>query len=226
MPNQNRIVCPGKSDQSVTTLDGEALIPPDTWIFLKAGDAPLTRLVKQRTITWQVQFKRGKRTMNKGIWADQQVIIAAQQELAAKRESPAYQKKRETELKRKAKKHQEYVDEFYKETAQFLNFHPKYSKQAELLAQQVTELATPIGSGTVARTKRIPLPKRVEAAVIAWLRHATTRYDTMSIARIKGERRRVRRELAKQSLQLLENYRSGGEIHSDCPLQKALAKVE
>lgn len=226
MPNQNRIVTQAKEDGHLLSDQGTRLFPPQDWMFLKAGDGPLTRLVKQRTITWQVQFKRGKRTINKGIWADQQVIVAAQKELAAKRESPAYQKKRESELKRKARKHQEYVDEFHKETVQFLNFHPRYRKEAELLAQQVTELATPIGSGTVARTLRIPLPKRVEAAVIAWLRHATTKYDTMAIARIKGERRRVRRELAKQSLQLLENYREGVEINRDCPLQKALTEVE
>lgn len=53
--------------------------------------------------------------------------------------------------------------------------------------------AVPVGSGTVARTQLIPLEQRAEAAVIAWMRHQTTAYDRMSIARIKGERREVRR---------------------------------
>ena len=37
-----------------------------------------------------------------------------------------------------------------------------------------------MGSGTVARTKRCPLSE-AEAAVIAWMRHQTTAYDSMVI---------------------------------------------
>jgi hypothetical protein len=51
----------------------------------------------------------------------------------------------------------------------------------------VTDHATPVGSGTVARTKRIPVEQRAEAAVIAWMRHQTTGYDGMVIPRIKGK---------------------------------------
>eukprot|EP01035_Chromulina_nebulosa_P056444 gene56444-77358_t len=56
--------------------------------------------------------------------------------------------------------------------------------------------ATPVGSGTVARTKRIPIEQRAEAATIAWMRHQTTGYDSMTIPREKGLRREVRRMLA------------------------------
>jgi len=45
------------------------------------------------------------------------------------------------------------------------------------LARAVADHATPVGSGTVARTKRIPVEERAEAAVIAWMRHQTTGYD-------------------------------------------------
>ena len=38
-----------------------------------------------------------------------------------------------------------------------------------------------------------PCQERAEAAVIAWMRHQTTAYETMKIARIKGGRRQVRR---------------------------------
>jgi hypothetical protein len=55
-----------------------------------------------------------------------------------------------------------------------------------VLAQAVTDHATPVGSGTVARTKRIPVEQRAEAAVIAWMRHQTTGYDGMVIPRVKG----------------------------------------
>jgi len=75
----------------------------------------------------------------------------------------------------------------------------------------------------VARTKRIAVEDRAEAAVIAWMRHQTTAYDLMTIARIKGQRREVRRMLAQRSKNLLVRYRSGEPVDSaQCPLQKAL----
>ena len=94
---------------------------------------------------------------------------------------------------------------------------------AEKLAKAVTQHATPVGSGTVARTERIPVEERAEAAVIAWMRHQTTAYDNMSIARIKGERREVRRMLAMRSKALLQSYREGNVADANCPLQRALA---
>ena len=63
---------------------------------------------------------------------------------------------------------------------------------------------------------------RAEAAVIAWMRHQTTDYDHMHIARIKGERRSVRRELAGDSREILEIYRKGLPVPENCPLAKAL----
>jgi hypothetical protein len=83
-----------------------------------------------------------------------------------------------------------------------------------------------VGSGTVARTKRIPVGERAEAAVIAWMRHQTTGYDTMIIPRGKGKRREVRRLLAKRSQDLLARYRKGDPIDPVCPLKKALDKKE
>ncbi len=105
----------------------------------------------------------------------------------------------------------------------FLAFSPRWSAFAAKLADAVTVHAVPVGSGTVARTERIPVERRAEAAVIAWMRHQTTAYDRMSIARIRGERREVRRRLAERSREVLSQYRSGGEVDlSQCPLAKAL----
>jgi hypothetical protein len=107
--------------------------------------------------------------------------------------------------------------------ATFLDFAPCYASLAEQLADAVTQHATPVGSGTVARTQRIPIEKRAESAVIAWLRHATTAYDNMKIPRIKGKRREVRRMLAEHSRRLLEKYRAGNETDLTCPLRQALS---
>jgi len=90
------------------------------------------------------------------------------------------------------------------------------------LARLVAAHATPVGSGTVARTKRIPIERRAEAAVIAWMRHQTTAYDSMKIARVKGQRREVRRMLAARSRSLLEAYRQGHAIPDSCPLTRVL----
>jgi hypothetical protein len=97
---------------------------------------------------------------------------------------------------------------------------------AKKLAKLVAEHATPVGSGTVARTKRIPIEHRAEAAVIAWMRHQTTGYDSMRIQRVKGERREVRRMLAQRSHQLLDSYRRGDAPTPSCPLKKALDKLD
>jgi hypothetical protein len=104
----------------------------------------------------------------------------------------------------------------------FLAFHPAYADLAERLARAVTDHATPVGSGTVARTKRIPVEQRAEAAVIAWMRHETTGYDGMAIPRVKGKRREIRRMLARRSQELLQRYRHGELVGEDCPLKWAL----
>ena len=54
----------------------------------------------------------------------------------------------------------------------------------------MTRHATPVGNGTLARAGHIPIHKRANSAVIAWMRHETTAYDQMKIPRIKGKRRK------------------------------------
>ncbi len=104
-----------------------------------------------------------------------------------------------------------------------LAFHPAYADLAGRLARAVTEHATPVGGSTVARTGRITVEQRAEAAVIAWLRHRTTGYDGMVIPRVKGKRREVRRMLARRSQGLLQRYRHGEPVGDDCPLERASA---
>jgi hypothetical protein len=76
----------------------------------------------------------------------------------------------------------------------------------------------------VARTKRIPVEQRAEAAVIAWMRHKTTGYDGMVIPRAKGKRREIRRMLAQRYHELLRKYRQGAEAGESCSLNKAMSK--
>ncbi len=59
----------------------------------------------------------------------------------------------------------------------FLAFDARHDALARQMARAIADHATPIGSGTVARTERIPVEQRAESAVIAWMRHQTTGYD-------------------------------------------------
>ena len=131
-------------------------------------------------------------------------------------------RRKEADARRRDQAQAEYVEDFHGAVLKFLAFHPNHAGLAERLARAVTGHATPVGSGTVARTKRIPVERRAEAAVIAWLRHQTTGYDDMVIPRVKGKRREVRRMLARRSQELLHRYRRGEPVPEGCPLQKAL----
>ncbi len=225
MPDLNRLVRPGRTVHSVLSESGLTLIPPEHWQLLPPGDAALTRRVKEMGSSWLVQVKKGRRLISKGIWAAADHIACARLEIEGKRATPEYARKRGTDLARRQRLHEAYVEEFYLETLRFLNFHARHQVLAEKLARLVTEHATPVGSGTVARTERIPLPERVRAAVIAWMRHQTTAYDSMKIARIRGRRRGVRRQLAERSSEILATYRSDRLFDENaCPLRAVLTE--
>ncbi len=226
MPHLNRIVKPGRSEIAVVTEAGEHLTPPEDWSLLPPGDGPLTRLVKAKGPSWLVQVKVGRRLISRGIWAKDEFIQSAKRELEEKRSAPGYTKRRARELARKEKKHQEYVLEFYTAVVKYLDFHPQYASLATELAEAVTRLTTPVGSGTVARTERISLEERAQSGVIAWMRHQTTGYDRMTIARVRGNRRQVRRELAAQAVELLQRYRAGADMLPSCRLQEALKALK
>lgn len=215
---------PGPTDRTVYSGDGAVLTAPQGWTLLPPGDAALTRRVKKAGEHWVVQEKRGRKTFTKGVWAPTETIERIRSELEAERSTDAYKKKRAADTKRRENAHVEYVGDFHNAVLTFLNFNDAYTELAERLAKAVTEHATPVGSGTVARTKRIPIEDRAEAAVIAWMRHQTTAYDSMKIQRVKGKRREVRRMLAKRSHELLNRYRQEKPVaaNDDCPLQQAL----
>ncbi len=218
------IFAPGPRPNTVRSADGKVLSPPDGWILLPPGDAALTRRVKAAGDFWVVQEKKGRKIFSKGVWAAAEVINKIRAELDTERATEGYAKRRASDVKRREKAQAEYVEDFNGAVKNFLAFHPKHEKLAERFAKAVTEHSTPVGSGTVARTKRIPVERRAEAAVIAWMRHQTTAYDSMKIPRVKGKRREIRRMLAEISKELLSRYRNGAAIGEECPLKKALLR--
>ena len=221
---ESRLVRPGPRAGTVTTAKGDVIDVPPGWALLAPGDAVLTRRVKAAAPTWTVQMQRGRRTFSQGIWAPAERIEEARRALKRERATPEYAQKLAAGRKRRERAQEDYVAEFELHVRRFLDFEARHSALERRLARAVAKLATPVGSGTVARTARIPVEERAEAAVIAWLRHQTTAYDHMHIERVKGRRREVRRELARQSRAVLNRYRRGEDVGSECVLVAALGE--
>ena len=218
----NNTFTPGPTPTTVRSADGTILPVPDGWVLLPPGDAALTRRVKAAGVHWVVQEKKGRKIFSKGVWAPAATIDKIRAELEAERSTEGYAKRKDADARRRNKAQAAYVEDFYGAVVAFLAFHPAHAEFAGRLARAVADHATPVGTGTVARTKRIPVEQRAEAAVIAWTRHQTTAYESMKIARIKGKRREVRRMLAQRSQELLGRYRRGEPVGDECPLKKVL----
>lgn len=197
---------------------------PQGWSLLPPGDPGLTGRVKKAGPHWTVQEKRGRKLFSRGVWAPADTIARIRNDLSKEREDPSYERKLASSRQRRAVEQVRYEQDFTGAVQDFLAFARPHLELAELLAKAISAHAVPVGSGTVARTQRIPIERRAEAATIAWLRHATTGYDNMSIPRVKGMRREVRRMLAERSRLLLERYRRGEAIEaSTCLLRRGLA---
>jgi hypothetical protein len=203
--------------------DGTQHAVPPGWACLPPGDAGLTRRVKSLGPSWAIIEKKGRKAFSKGLWAPSENIAAAKSALEAERSTPAYAKKRAAASARRDHEQAAYIVSFEVEVLQFLRFAPRFEALARDIARRVTVHATPVGSGTVARTERIPIERRAESAVIAWMRHQTTAYDRMAIPRVAGKRRELRRELATVSRAILDLHRRDvGHAVSACPLCTAV----
>lgn len=217
------VYAPGPSPRTVKAADGQILQVPADWELLPPGDPGLTRRAKAAGPYWQVQESRGRKVFSRGLWTAAQTIESLRRELEQERRTPAHAKRQAASTARRELAQTNYVSDFHQAVVEFLAFDPRFSELATAVARLVTEHATPVGSGTVARTQRLTIEQKAKAAVVAWMRHQTTEYDDMKIARVKGRRREARRELAQQSLGLLTGYRQGRAPHPDCPL---LASVQ
>lgn len=204
--------------------DGKVTRPPEGWVLVKPGDAALTRRLKTMGPSWTVQEKKGRKTFSKGLWVPGENVAKVKRALESERATPAYAKKRAADTARRAREHEAYVRSFERATLAWLGFSDAYADVAGRVAKAITAHATPVGSGTVARTRRLELDEKVERAVIAWMRHQTTVYDKLVIPRVKGMRHEVRRKLARESRRVLDMHR--GDRRCDpatCPLCLAVA---
>jgi hypothetical protein len=214
---------PGPTERTVVDTQGRVVGVPAGWLLVPPGDAALTRRIKAAGEHWLVAEKKGRKVFSRGIWAPALVVEQIQGDLITERSTESFAKKKLAGARRRQTAQAEYVEDFLGAVLTFLAFDHRHAAIAARLAQAVTAHATPVGSGTVARTQRIPLEQRAEAAVIAWMRHQTTSYDDMVIPREKGKRRQVRRMLAQRSQELLHRFRRGESVAANCPLMRALS---
>ena len=219
----SQTVHPAPGRGAVFDAQGRLLRVPDGWELLPPGDAVMTRRVKAEGPHWVVVVQRGGRCFSQGVWAPAATLARQRAERECEQQSVAYQDRQLAQRRRRDREQGLYVAEFREVVLQVLCFAPCHRETAERLADAVAAQATPVGSGTVARTQRLSLREKAELALFAWLRHQTSDYDRLQVARVKGERRAVRRQIAAQSRQLLERYRRGDAVAAaTCPLRHAL----
>ena len=226
MTSESLTLAPTADPRVFVAPDGRRLSPPADWDCLPPGDAGLTRRVKLAGPSWAVIEKRGRKAFSKGLWAPRANIETARAALGAERSTDAYAKKRQSDVARRVRAQHTYAIDFEQHVVRFLAFAPRWSELGRAIARLVAAHATPVGSGTVARTQRIEVHERAEAAVIAWMRHQTTGYDDMKIARVAGRRREVRRELAQLSRAVLDLHRRDlPHAPQTCPLCTAVTAI-
>ena len=223
--NETLTVEPTRFPRKVKLPTGQVAEVPAGWECLEPGDAGLTRRVKSLGATWTSIEMRGRKKFSRGVWAPAENIATATTQVEQERSTDGYAKRQASAARRRDGAQVEYTEDFRQAVLDFLAFATAFAEVAGRMADAVTAHATPVGSGTVARTKRIPLAERAEAAVVAWMRHQTTEYDDLRIARVRGERRRVRGELARRSRSLLDQHRGGGHSGGGCTLCQALRRA-
>src|SRR5262245_33863992 len=189
MNDSSMTYAPGPTPNTVRAPDGRVLTVPEGWVLLPPGDAALTRRVKAAGEAWAVAEKRGRKVFSRGVWAPAATVEHIRAELAVERSTEGFARRKEADARRREKAQAEYVGDFHGAVVAFLAFHPSHADLSVRLARAVTDHATPVGSGTVARTRRIAVEQRAEAAVITWMRHKTTGYDGMVIPRVRSKRR-------------------------------------
>lgn len=156
MTDSSMTYAPGPTPNTVRPPDGRVLTVPEGWVLHSPGDA-LTRRVKAAGEAWAVAEKKGRKVFSRGVWAPATTVERVRAELEAERSTEGFTKKKEADARRREKAQVEYVEDFYGAVVTFLAFHPDHAELAARLARAVTDHATPVGSGTVARTKRIPV---------------------------------------------------------------------
>ena len=149
------------------TVDGEILHIPKDWELLPPGDAALSRRIKKIGPAWTVKVLHRRRWVSQGIWAPKKNLIALRKEREKELRDPAYQKKLDAGRLRRKKEQAHYAADFERAVRDYLAFAPRHEHLERKMARAIAQHAVPVGSGTVARTKRLAIEQKAQAATIA-----------------------------------------------------------
>ena len=186
--------------------------------LLPPGDAGLTRRVKAAGDHWVVR-RRGPQDLLQGrvgLGCDHRADSPSSKPSDPPRASPGGRKPTPDAARRPRPSTSKTSSGRWWRSSPFMD----HADLAERLARAVTDHATPVGSGTVARTKRIPVEQRAEAAVIAWMRHQTTGYDGMAIPKGQGEAARGPADARPTVPGVVARYRRGEPLGEDSPAEE------
>lgn len=152
---------------------------PEGWNLLESGDALLTRRVKARGKYWEYYHELKTKPYDKkiGIFAPANVIEEERRKISGERRTKEYKQRLERSRKTREKKGAKYREEFTEACFRFLNFVREHEDLAWQIAWGATSVATEVGSSRVGRTSRLPLEKKAELAVRAFIRHNFTDYN-------------------------------------------------
>ena len=175
------MLAPDRRSARVRRADGAGCrTARDGWACLPPGDAALTRRVKPAGPSWAVIEKRGRKAFSKGLWAPRRTSRRCGPRSRPSARPSATRRSEAPTWRAASGPRPRTSSTFEQEVLAFLRFSPRVGRARAHRRQAVAAHATPVGSGTVARTKRIPVAERAEAAVIAWMRHQTTGYDDIA----------------------------------------------
>ena len=213
---------PGPTPNTVRAADSRLLTVPGGWTFLPPGDAGLTRRVKAAGDHWVVQEKVGRKMFSRGSGRRRRPSTASGPN-STPSGPPVATPRSKRPLPGGVRRPRPSTSRTSTGRSRVPGL-PSRPRRPRRTAGKCRDRARHAGRQRHGRQdKTNPGRTAGRSRRIAWMRHRTTGYDGMVIPRVKGNRRELRRRLARRSQELLDRYRRGEPIGDDCPLKRALA---
>ena len=144
---------------------------PVGWVFDPPGDVFVTREVKKGT--YRVLLKRRKGyTATLGVFCPEANLAGAEKRWDETAEYRAWQRAIGQSLRERAE--ERYRAELEEAIIDLLGFRLQHAAMAREIARGAVAQATPVGSGRVGRTRRLPLSQRAEFAARTFICHRHT----------------------------------------------------
>ncbi len=147
---------------------------PEGWVLVPSGDPFLTREVKKGP-HWILLKRRKRYTAALGVFCPMVRLGLAERRREETAESRARQRRLGSTSRERAE--ERYRDEMEQTVLHFLAFRPEHTELAREIARGAVTQATPVGSGRVGRTRKLPVAQRAELAARAYVRRRRTDFE-------------------------------------------------